>query len=73
MAGRQACPRFSDKAAQKGPASKEPQGKAETERQKARLGAVWTSRWRAERRHVPETVRDYYTMTRRLARNPLIF
>jgi hypothetical protein len=48
-------------------------GEAETERQKARPGAVWTSRWRAERRHVPETVRDYYTMTRRLARDPLIF
>src|ERR1700690_1215897 len=50
-AGREACPRFSEKAAQKGPASREPQGKAETERQKARPGAVTTLRWRAERRH----------------------
>jgi len=28
-------------------------------------------RWRAERRHVPETVRDYVLTTRRLARHPL--
>jgi hypothetical protein len=48
-------------------------GKAETVRQKARPGAVTTSRWRAERRHVPETVRDYDQMTRRLARHPLIY
>ena len=27
--------------------------------------------WRAERRHVPETVRDYVQTTRRLARHPL--
>ncbi len=27
--------------------------------------------WRAERRHVPETVRDYVRTSRRLARHPL--
>ena len=41
--------------------------------QEARPGADKTLRWRAERRHVPETVRDYDRMTRRLARHPLDF
>jgi hypothetical protein len=43
----------------------------ETERQKARPGAVCTLRWRAERRHVLATARDLHCMMRRLARHPL--
>ena len=47
------------------------QRQGETDRQKARPGAVTTLRWRAERRHAPVTVRAELQWPRRLARHPL--
>ena len=49
------------------------QRQGETVGQKARPGADKTSRWRAERRHAPATVREELQWSRRWARHPLVF
>ena len=48
-AGREACPRLARSGHPKGAATQS-RRQGETERQKARPGAVWTPRWSAERR-----------------------
>ena len=72
-AGRQGLPEARKKRLTRKAPRASSQRQGETERQKARPGAVWTLRWRAERRHVPATARARPTMTRRLARHPLAF